>query len=393
MSDAGIRKAVLWAAKIAILIISAPATLGVVSNIYASGKVEPVILLGVDFLWVVKLAVLVMVEGAFLYFWQLVEDNRSLQTREESEQNTYIISAWLMYAILLGVGLLHGEGFGSLIFRFAMGLLMFTATNDKLQAMRKKYELERASGKRKSRKVRRAEATAEETLALYIIGKNIEKQKEAVDNQTVLLTQVGVVSAQKRILALNKMEVVEGEIILETRALPAGNPSTNPVPAPPAQPEAVSTPVVETNNDVVENECYTITKVGEDFVVSCKLCRYTVTKTAAESKNARTSAIRAASRHCGHHSKEEKEQAVVENSTNTVEIDFVDEQYVMYREVDDNLWIWECAICKESSPYQWVSKEDAQESYRVHAIDYQHIGNQTTVEKAYTPSDEITFSK
>jgi hypothetical protein len=305
MTEAKLRKIILWISKIAILVISAPATLGVVDQAYR-GKVVQI--LGLDLLWLIKIAVLAMVEGAFLYFWQLVEDNKSLQTKEEQEQNTYILAAWSMYGVLLFVGILHGEGAASLVFRFAMGLLMYVATNDKLAAMRRKYQTEQASGKRKSRKVRQAEAKAEEEISLHLISANKGKQIAAIDSQENLMITVSEVSAKKRILLLNKVEIVDGEVI-EIKSLPAGQPVTNTEEENTNQEEKkeeTTTKPEQTEQEVIETDCYVITSQENGFLVSCKLCSYSVLKTNVPGKDTKLSAIRAASRHCGMHKEKEE---------------------------------------------------------------------------------------
>lgn len=293
MTEAKVRKIILWVSKIAILVISAPATMGVVDLAYAGKQISPFVL------FIIKVAVLVMVEGAFLYFWQLVEDNKSLQTKEEQEQNTYIISAWLMYLVLLIIGVLHGEGVASFIFRFAMGLLMFVSTNDKLAAMRRKYQSERASGKRESRKVRKAKANAEEEVVLHLVEKNKDQQIAAIDAQIDLLARVSAIATQQKILALNGVDIIDGEVI-EVRELPSGEQKTNPE----ENIEETATPISEPETkavEIVENDCYVLVPVDGGYKVNCKQCSYEVVKKFDGTKDARLSAIRAASRHCGTH--------------------------------------------------------------------------------------------
>lgn len=332
MSNATIRKIVLWVAKIAILVLSAPATISVVGAAYHD---MPKLFGFVGTLWIIQLAAVVTVESAFLFFFQLVEDRTNLQHREEEEQNVYVYCAWAMYAVLLVIGLIHGEGVAALLVRFSMGLLLFVATNDKLAAMRRKIELDRSKGKKESRKVIQKRNKAEEKIMIALIERSAKEQIQAIDNQSDLLVEVSAKKIKDRIFVHYGMEFVEGEVVEE---------SINNVPQLPepdlslgfveetkaeendemAQPDTLyveEVPVVEPlnveqrseevvpvafvqqqiQNKIYENDCIVVTKSNEDFVVSCKFCDYREVKLASSSKDAYKSAVRAGSKHCGKH--------------------------------------------------------------------------------------------
>lgn len=335
ITDTKLRKIVLWIAKIATLIISAPATIGLVDTAYKDKGVSLFVVL------LVKVASLLVVEGAFLYFWQLVEDTKSLQNKEEREQNVYVLSAWSMYVLLLVVGLLHGEGAAALIIRFAMGLLLFVATNDKLAAMQKKYEEERIKGKRKTRKERRKESQAEESISLALIEARKKAQIAAINNKSDLLDQVSQEVIIKRILLGLPAgdEVVEGELVEEsnqeteqlqeemieqskqmleeatqlleeikeaTAVAEYTREETVPIIQ---QIEELETKIVVEEVVVFDNGSYKVVKRNGDFVVSCYACSYQDVKLGSASSNAYTSAIRAGSKHMGKHKKEETKEA------------------------------------------------------------------------------------
>lgn len=327
LTDAKLRKIVAWVAKIAILIISAPATVSMISRYYHTNS--PVVLV------LVQVAGLVVIEAAFLYFWQLVEDAKSLQTREEGEQNVYVIAAWLMFGVLGLVGILHGEGVGFLVLRFSTGLLLFVSTNDKLAAMNRKLETDRSSGKRKSRKVRRAEQKARQDVDLHLIESKKKEQISAIDQSQIVLANVARQDIYHRILASSNLEIVEGEIVSSTPLLEephleellenehkvledkTRNLSTRKVKDPRTNGRKVSTKEIRldisalpSSSFVYEHECYFVVQQEEDFVAVCRKCDYQSTKYAAETKDPYTSAIRAGSRHCGQHKDSESRNSL-----------------------------------------------------------------------------------
>lgn len=336
LTDAQFNKVVLWAAKIGILIISAPATIGIVDMIYdESGK--EVILFGFDMLWLIKLAALVMIEGAFLYFWQLVQNLKNLQNRDEDEQTVYVICAWMMYGVLLVVGFLHGEGLITLVLRFAMGLLLFVSTNDKLTAMRRKVETERGKGKKDTNKIRRKRAKAEEDIQVALIERSKREQLLLIKQDEALMKDHSTKKIQQRIAAMFSGDIVEGEIVEvieenlddvpqlpvpapdEDFVEPPAEENLEPAPTKYEEPEQVDfvEPVVEpsitpvhpqaTNKieqdteSLLENDCYTVVRQSDgNVVLACKFCSYRVTKPSSL-KDPYMSALRAGNKHCGKH--------------------------------------------------------------------------------------------
>lgn len=338
MSNATIRKVVLWVAKIAILVLSAPATISVVGEAYHD---MPKLFGFVDTLWIIQLAAVVTVESAFLFFFQLVEDRTNLQHREEEEQNAYVYCAWAMYLVLLIIGLIHGEGVAALLVRFSMGLLLFVATNDKLAALRRKIEQDQAKGKKESRKVIQKRNKAEEKIMIALIERSAKEQIQAIDNQSALLVEVSSKKIKDRIFVHYGMEIVDGEVVEENTnnvpQLPEPSISLDLVESTKVQEntEAVESGILfeegsmlvedlieeqkpnevtsvsfvqqQDQNKIYENDCIIVTKSNDDFVVSCKFCDYREVKLSSSSKDAYKSAVRAGSKHCGKHKEKKSE--------------------------------------------------------------------------------------
>lgn len=337
MTTTQLKKIVLWVAKIATLVISAPATVDVVQDAYRDKPVHPIVL------FFVLLAALMLVEGAFLYFWQQVEDQTNLRNREEREQNTYVMAAWSMYLLLLFIGILHGEGAVALILRFTMGLLLYVTTNDKLSAMRKKFDDERTKGTRKTRKERRKEAQAEEDISIALIDARKKQQIAAISAKADLLEQVSQEIITRRILlGLPAGTYIEGEVVEEeivtteeqteeiieetaqaveqsdnkedqtVQVLTLGEAVKEADRIATYLKEEIQQPAQEIKEIevvVFDNAKYKVVKDDDNFVVSCYLCGYRDIKQGSASANAYTSAVRAGAKHMGKHQESPKQES------------------------------------------------------------------------------------
>ena len=160
------QKLVGMIAKLAIMIVSAPATISIAKKAYAD--VEGIAQV------VVVAACVMLVEAAFLWFWIKVNGVKSNVSRDEQTQSGAIAGVWIMYFVLLLVGVLHGEGMLALIFRASMGLLIFMDTRDKLLLTKAKIEERFANGEYFNRKLVSTQRKADEEVAL----KRIRKDKD-----------------------------------------------------------------------------------------------------------------------------------------------------------------------------------------------------------------------
>lgn len=152
------KKIIAWIIKLALLIVSTPATASVTRFAFPG---LPVLLL-----YLVIFAAVCLVEGAFLYFWVQIESKTFKQNSSIEEYRLYVIGAWAMFILLLAIGLLHGEGFAAIPIRGSAGLILLVSTHDTLQHFAKREDESIAKGDKLSRKVQNAQRKAKDEIAL-----------------------------------------------------------------------------------------------------------------------------------------------------------------------------------------------------------------------------------
>lgn len=99
--------------KLAAVCLTAPATLAVASTLY------------IDFglwRWVTAGAALVLVEGALLLGWQLLDSQG--KTATSGQRGLYAALVVVAYVVLWAVALAHGEGLAGIAFRATLGVLI-----------------------------------------------------------------------------------------------------------------------------------------------------------------------------------------------------------------------------------------------------------------------------
>ncbi len=101
------------AIKLAAVCLTAPATLAVASSLYSE--------MGL-FRWVVAGACLVLVEGALLLGWQLLDTQG--KTATSGQRGLYAALVVVSYVVLWLVALAHGEGLAGIAFRSTLGVLI-----------------------------------------------------------------------------------------------------------------------------------------------------------------------------------------------------------------------------------------------------------------------------
>lgn len=238
-SETKLKKLANWVAKIATLIVSAPATVSVAKQAYADvpGIAQ----------WLVIGACVVLVEAAFVYFWLRVEFRSSNITKDAQLQASDVLGCWVMYGVLLYAGVLHGEGFFTLLFRASIGLLLFVATRDRLVATKAKLEEMVANGNQSSKKIERLKRKANERIESAIIKKDETLRKQLIEaDEDLLLSRI----AKEKIfanLSIQAQEIPEVPQYKKKR---------------------------KTGEKLMETENYKISQIDDQFEVSCKMCDY-----------------------------------------------------------------------------------------------------------------------
>lgn len=110
MNAERILKAVI---KLAAVCLTAPATLAVASTLYADWGL---------WRWVTAGAALVLVEGALLLGWQLLDSQG--KTATEGQRTLYAALVVVAYCVLWAIALAHGEGLAGIAFRATLGVLI-----------------------------------------------------------------------------------------------------------------------------------------------------------------------------------------------------------------------------------------------------------------------------
>ncbi len=240
-SEIQFQKFINWVGKIATLIVSAPATISVARRAYpdVTGVVQ----------WVVIGACVVLVEAAFVYFWIRVETRTGNIVKDEQLQAGSVLGCWLMYGVLLYAGILHGEGFLTLLFRASIGLLLFIATRDRLVQTKVKIGEMIANGSYHNDKVSKKQRQADERVALARIEKDLKLRLSLIQNDSD-----GVIErlAKENVAAM--MSVQEQSI-----------------------PKIIKPKSIKRSN-MLENDYYRIEPIDDEFQVSCKMCKFTALK-------------------------------------------------------------------------------------------------------------------
>lgn len=147
-SESTQQKLIGFLTKLATLIISTPATISLATRAYPELNSYP--------LWqmLVVVACVLLVECAFLFFWLRVDSYR-INVNQDSRHHVFnILASWIMYGVLLGVGLAHGEGMLALVFRASMGLMLLFSTYERLVTLRKQWDESVISGTAYERRLR-----------------------------------------------------------------------------------------------------------------------------------------------------------------------------------------------------------------------------------------------
>jgi hypothetical protein len=99
--------------KIAAVTLTAPATISVASTLYMDTGL---------FRWIVAIACLMLVEGALLLGWQLLDERGKSATT--GQRGLYASLVIVAYVVLWLVALAHGEGLAGIAFRSTLGVLI-----------------------------------------------------------------------------------------------------------------------------------------------------------------------------------------------------------------------------------------------------------------------------
>lgn len=107
-----LEKILRYAIKIAAVLLTAPATIEVAGSLYP------------DVIWqriMVQLAGLVLVEGALLLGWHMLDTETKATT---GQRTLYAVLAGVAYGVLWVIALAHGEGAVGVSFRLTLGVLL-----------------------------------------------------------------------------------------------------------------------------------------------------------------------------------------------------------------------------------------------------------------------------
>lgn len=236
-SEVQLQKFINWTTKVAMLIVSSPATIALAKRAYADVEGwAQLIVIG---------ACVVLVEFSFLFFWvKLESSSRGNVAKDEQLQSGYMLGAWLMYGILLYAGILHGEGWLTFVFRASMGLLLLIASRDKLVLTKAKIEEMISNGDYQNRKLMSKRRKAEEVVQRRLLEKSKDLQLNLIrfDAEGYIAKQ-----AEQNVLALFAKE----EQMI---------------------PKTISK--YKRNANMMENDFYRIEPIDDQFQVSCKMCEY-----------------------------------------------------------------------------------------------------------------------
>lgn len=233
------QKFVGWLAKAATIVVSAPATISVAKQAYAD-VAEPM-------QSIVIAACVMLVECAFVFFWLKTEGSKTNLQKDAQLQQGYVFGAWFMFGVLLYAGFLHGEGLLTFLFRASMGLLLFISTRDRLVQTKIKLEEQFAKGEYKSHKLVNAQRRADEQVEMEQIKRNKQMRLELIrkDPNGTLQNQ-----AQRSVGTLLQKQEQMLPKVTKKRS------KTGPM----------------------ETDDYKITKIDDQFEVSCKHCDFHMLK-------------------------------------------------------------------------------------------------------------------
>jgi hypothetical protein len=402
-TDAQTEKFFLNLAKISLLIISIPATWYMVSLVYPD-KVGESLFIQAGII-ILKLAGIFMIEGAFMYFWQKVQTNRNAQNTQDTQQYTYVAAAWIMFALLVIVGLIHGEGLVALVLRFVIALLLFITTNDKLSYMRNKVNEALYKGERRTRKVMEAQKQADERIQLAVISRATTMQLEMVNGSPVIADRIqGVAEAQMQTALLQQTHrhtlnagqksvptsgVIEGIILSETQSTDPDTQNTVPA-SQPAQRDGV---------------VYAQRSTGQ-WAWCCDVCSVCSDSQSQRKPKTYSTQLAANKAYGGHAGGASHTQKLLTYTQDAETVQTADTQstddYALYTE-SDGQWHWECGLCKQHSVALFNTQAEAETNYAVHATDYKHTGNTGVVEEVVQGASysldgedsgvEVTFSR
>jgi hypothetical protein len=106
-------KALKTLIKLSAVALTSPATVAIASSLYADTGI---------FRWVVAGAALVLVEGALLLGWQLLDSQG--KTATTGQRGLYAALVVVAYVVLWAIALAHGEGLAGIAFRATLGVLI-----------------------------------------------------------------------------------------------------------------------------------------------------------------------------------------------------------------------------------------------------------------------------
>lgn len=149
--------------------VTTPASVAVVSTLFA------------DYPPLVRALIIVcgvgLVEGVFLGAWLGVEQKRADAPEFKIRP---VVSVWVMYAALLGIGFAHGEGIAAVPLRLALGLALAGATWDTLLYGWSKATARADKDITSTAKVRRAARRMAETVAIARIESGGQLDLQAI---------------------------------------------------------------------------------------------------------------------------------------------------------------------------------------------------------------------
>ena len=152
--------------------VTTPASIAVVSGLFA------------DYPPIVRALIVVcgvgLVEGVFLGAWLGVEQKRADGPEFKIRP---VVSVWVMYAALLGIGFAHGEGLAAVPLRLALGLALAGATWDTLLYGWNKATLRADKDIHTTGRVRREARKQAETVEVARIRSNAVLELQAIDQR------------------------------------------------------------------------------------------------------------------------------------------------------------------------------------------------------------------
>lgn len=374
-SSTTIRTILAWAIKLGTLGFNLSASVGVVQQVLDNiGDTPP---------WLEALLIgsaVVVIDTVFLAAWYELDSNRS---QDDADKLADAITVVIMYVITIAIGLIHGEGLAGLLFRVPMGIAVGRSTWKTIS-----YSMKRSADKGDKAsmplRVRWENMKALTARGVALIQYELHNYLEDLKAQSLVIAEhrnakreagIGVVEDMRDIYRQQAINSAQANNLLPT---PVVVPST----------QISISSAVPTNSSTTPDitKKYSINFDGTDWVATCSFpgCGHEVKNESKDS--ARRKIVGHGNKHKNWDTAVPIEEGIIEEQPVTY-----DDSYAMYTDVGPQV-MWECAICKDVSGL-YDTHEDAQEGYREHVMEKKHLSNDVSVKTAFTPSDELTFSK